>query len=119
MGMKVDANAARPATPNSDVPHHPVHSLVAPVAEIHHRRHQHELEIPRDGRPLLLGQDRAAVRALTLLAQILVLDEGVALLTPGHYWPPTTTCRRCVPAASSGWRRTRTSRAIPARCSGC
>ena len=48
------------------------------------------------GLALLLGQDRAAGRALAFLAEVLVFDERVALLAPRHqrtrpHLPPNRT----------------------------
>ena len=60
-------------------------------AQVDDRGQQHELEVLRNGLALLLGQDRAAGRALPLLAEVLVLDQRVALLAPGHYLPPIRT----------------------------
>ncbi len=59
--------------------------------EVDHRGQQHQLEVPRDRRPLLLGQDGAAGGALTLVTEVLVFDQRVALLAPGHYLPPIRT----------------------------
>jgi hypothetical protein len=63
----------------------------ASATQVDDRGQQHELEVPRDGLALLLGQDGPAGGALPLLAEVLVLHQRVALLAPGHYLPPIRT----------------------------
>src|SRR6516162_4043831 len=94
----------------------PGHALVAAIPEINDAGEQQQLEVPRDGLALLLGQDGATGRALTFLAQVLVLDERVALLAPRHQ-SDFLTCRPRGRVTSSASRRGRTSRAALALCS--
>src|SRR5580704_14651001 len=78
---------------NSHVSDDPGDALVAPVTEVDDRGDQHGLEVPGHRAAFLLGQDGAALGARTLLAEILVLHQGIAFLAPRHgrYFPPMRT----------------------------
>src|ERR1017187_9638270 len=62
----------------------PGDALITPITQVDDRSAQHGLEVPGDRRSLMVNQDGPAGGALPLVAEVVVFDQGVALLAPGH-----------------------------------